>query len=75
MLGVVLPATMLSVLLPEASWLATLRWATLIALAWIGAIPMVYPLASIQEFIAHARILSDSRARQLVILRITKRKV
>ena len=41
MLGVVLPATMLSVLLPEASWLATLRWAALIALAWIGAIPIL----------------------------------
>ncbi|MDE0554044.1 MAG: hypothetical protein OXI24_07520 [Candidatus Poribacteria bacterium] len=41
MLGVVLPATMFSVLLPEASWLATLRWVALIALALIGAIPML----------------------------------
>ena len=40
MLGIVLPVTMLSVLLPEAAWLATLRWVALIALAWIGAIPI-----------------------------------
>ena len=41
MLGVILPATMFSVLLPEASWLATLRWAALIALALIGALPIL----------------------------------
>ena len=41
MLGVVLPATMFSVLLPEASWLATLRGAALIALALMGALPML----------------------------------
>ena len=41
MLGIVLPATMFSVLLPEASWLATLRWAALIALALMGALPIL----------------------------------
>ena len=42
MLGVVLPATMHSVLFPQAAWLPTLRWMGLLALALIGLLPIFF---------------------------------
>ena len=40
MLGIVLPAAMHSVVLPQATWLPTLRWLALLAMALIALHPV-----------------------------------
>ena len=42
MVGVVLPAFMLSVIFPHASWVSTRRWVALVALAVVFLMPMCF---------------------------------